>query len=43
MDVGPIEPDLMIGEVAAGQLAQAFGTSAEFWLNLHSDWRTTRE
>lgn len=36
-DVGPNEPDMLIGD--GEDFARAFGTSAQFWLNLEAIWR----
>lgn len=36
-EVGPNERDLLLGD--GEDFARAFGTSAEFWLNLEAAWR----
>lgn len=33
------EPNILLGEVMAQQLADAFGVSPEFFINLHEEWR----
>lgn len=38
-DVGPNEPNLLLGEETSRQLAKAFGVSPKFFLDLHSAWR----
>jgi plasmid maintenance system antidote protein VapI len=36
-EAGPVEPDMLLGD--GEDFARAFGTSAEFWLNLEAAWR----
>ena len=38
-EVGPGEPDLLLGEETALQLARAFDVSPQFFLRLHDAWR----
>lgn len=38
-EVGPDQPDLLLGDETANQLGRAFGVSPEFFLNLHAAWR----
>ena len=38
-DVGPNEPNLLLGEETARQLSRAFGVSAAFFLRLHAAWQ----
>lgn len=33
------DPDVLLGETIARQLAAALGTSPEYWLNLDQSWR----
>lgn len=38
-DVGPTEPNLLLGDVTSKQLGRAFNVSSEFFLKLHQRWR----
>lgn len=37
-EIGPTEPDMRLGQVAAGRIAAGFETSPEYWLNLEAAW-----
>lgn len=39
LDVGPTEPNLLLGEITSKALGHAFGVSPDFFLNLHKSWR----
>lgn len=36
--VGPANPNLLMGDETAGELARVFGTDVDYWRNLHSVW-----
>lgn len=38
LTIGPTDKNILLGQEMAKQLETAFGTSAQFWLNLHECW-----